>query len=96
MRDDNDTLRFPPTNCLNCNLELDSLSTLDNTVPHPKRGDPVVCLHCGAVATFDNGRVRPLTKQEIEDLMCSTRTMEKLLMIRAGIFFVHHQQAQRN
>jgi len=88
-----DSIKIPETVCLVCGDTMDTISSLDNKRPEPKPGQPVLCLTCGAAMTFENGRLRPFTKEEIENL--DPGYIRKLEEVRAGIFFVQAMHSQR-
>lgn len=97
MSFEDDTIRVPEIPCPQCGQRLDSVSALDGLgKPDPKPGNLVVCLNCGMAATMENGRIRPFTSTEIEDLLCNEKAMHDLTTVWAGIRFFHADRHRRN
>lgn len=89
---DPDVIRVPETRCLECGHTLDALGTLDGTPASPKPGEPVACIRCGAAMTFENGRLRPFTEAEIDDLLGDRETMADLARAVRNIHLLRHAQ----
>lgn len=83
-------LRIPETRCLECRRKLDAIGTADpateGATPNP--GDPVACIGCGAVMTFENGRLRGFTEREMDALEADEDTMKALARIVQHIHFL--------
>jgi hypothetical protein len=54
-------------------------SSFDGTTSTPNPGDPMACIRCGAVMTYDErGALRGFTDEEIDGLASDTETMAEL------------------
>jgi hypothetical protein len=87
-----DTVAIPETRCLECGHTFNAIGTGDGSVPAPHPGDPVACIDCGAVMTFENGRLRGFTEAEAYDLIADEKTLDNLArlvrnihLLRAGL-----------
>jgi hypothetical protein len=87
-----DVIRVPETRCLECGCKLDAIGTMDGTRPDPRPGEPVACVRCGAVATFENGRIRGFTDKEVEDLLCDEAVMNELAHLTRAVHLIRHMQ----
>lgn len=59
--------RLPPHGCLVCNRPFNATGTLDQTPP--EAGDVSVCIHCAAVAIYDERlQLRPPTDAERQEI----------------------------
>jgi hypothetical protein len=83
-----DVIRVPAAKCLECDNTLNAIGSFDGTAPAPKPGDPVACIRCGAVMTFEAGALRGFTETEMDELIADTEAMDELARMVKGIHFV--------
>jgi len=58
----------------------------------PRPGEAVVCIACGAVCTFEDGRLRGFTDEEMEDLLADPDAMDDLARMVHRVHLVRHAQ----
>ncbi len=71
-------------NCGNCGKKLDEHSNIDDDALKPKEGDISVCLYCGEVNQFINGKlelvdVKDLPKDTQQYLLKIERARQKTM-----------------
>ena len=81
-----------PVRCLECGHQFDSVGAFDSSPSMPSPGDAVLCIRCGAVQTYEAGRLRAFTKAEAEALIADTEQMneiakhvQRIRILRAGV-----------
>lgn len=64
--------------CLNCRAEMNtfaSLGGIDYSTPGPAAGDLAICLQCGGVMKLDNNGLRPMSKEEWDEITADKNFM---------------------
>lgn len=87
-------VRVPEHRCLNCGARLNAIGVHGQGLPAemPEPGDPVACMRCGAVATWEDGEIRGFTDAEMDALIADTERMDELARLVKGIHFLRGAQ----
>ena len=85
----------PESSCLSCGHRMDHVGSPDGRpIEPPNDGDLSLCIRCGGVMAFDSsGRLRGMTRAEIDSLMADQEYMAYLATLVNRIYFV---QATKN
>lgn len=79
--------------CLDCGRQLDAIGSPDNgPCREPRPGDPIACIRCGAVMTYEAGHLRGFTDAEMKQLVADTETMDELAHLIKGIHILAHME----
>ncbi len=87
-----EVIRVPETACLECGHKLDAIGTAGGAMRTPRPGEAVVCIQCGAAMTFEDGRLRGFTDEEMEDLLADPHAMDDLARMVHRVHLVRHAQ----
>jgi len=88
-----DTTAIHEHDCLLCGKHVDSVSNAEGGARKaPNPGDPVACIRCGAVMTYERGRLRPFTDAEAKDPMRDEACMRTLRRVVGAIHLVRAGQ----
>lgn len=79
-----------PVNCLGCGRRMNALGPVDCAPSTPAPGDPVACIRCGAVMTYEAGKLRGFTEREMAELTADAEAMNHLAMVVKRIHFIRH------
>jgi DNA-directed RNA polymerase subunit RPC12/RpoP len=87
-----DAMRVAEARCLECGHTFNAIGTGDGRVPDPQPGDPVACIDCGAVMTFEDGKLRGFTEAEAYDLIADRKTLDDLARLVRNIHLLRAGQ----
>ncbi len=89
--------RVKETRCLACDTRLDAIGAPgEQGTPVPDPGDPVACIRCGAVMTYENGALRGFTEKEMDELERDPEAMSELGHMVKGIRFLKYKRDTQN
>ncbi len=79
-----------PVKCLECGHEMNAVGPVDCAPSMPAPGDPVLCISCGAVMTFEAGKLRGFTEAEMDALIADTGHMDEIAKHVKRIHLIRH------